>query len=45
MITAVKKAGGKPKYTKYQGVWHDSWTRAYKNDAVLDWLFKQKKQK
>src|SRR5262249_46123074 len=25
MIEAIKKAGGKPKYTEYPGVGHDSW--------------------
>lgn len=43
MIAAIKKAGGKPEYTEYKGVGHDAWTPTYKNDEVLDWLFKQKK--
>lgn len=43
MITAIEKAGGKPKYTEYKGVGHDSWTRTYGNKEVLDWLFAQKK--
>jgi predicted peptidase len=29
----------------YVDVGHDSWTPTYKNDTVLDWLFKQKKEK
>lgn len=45
MIAAIKKAGGKPEFTEYPGGGHDSWTRTYKNDAVLDWLFTQKKAK
>ena len=45
MIAAIKKAGGNPKYTQYKGVGHDSWTRTYQNDEVLDWLFEQKKGK
>ncbi len=45
MIVALKKAGGKPEYTEYEDVGHDSWTPTYKNDTVLDWLFKQKKDK
>ena len=28
-----------------KGVWHDTWTRTYKNDDVRDWLFQQKKGK
>ena len=45
MIAAIKRAGGDPKLTEYEGVSHDAWTRTYKNDEVLDWLFKQKKSK
>lgn len=43
MIAAIRKAGGEPKYTEYKGVSHDAWTPTYKNTAVLDWLFAQKK--
>ena len=45
MVAAIKKAGGKPEYTEYKGVGHDSWTPTYKNAEVLGWLFKQKKGK
>ncbi len=41
MIEALKKAGGKPKYTEYPGVGHNSWDRAYATDELYDWLFKQ----
>ena len=44
MVAAIKKAGGTPKYTEYPGVGHDSWTASYKNPAVIDWLFAQKKK-
>jgi predicted peptidase len=43
MVAAIKKAGGSPKYTEYPGVGHDSWSKTYANDKVLDWLFAQKK--
>lgn len=43
MIEAIKKAGGSPKYTEYPGVGHDSWTKTYADNKVLDWLFDQKK--
>lgn len=43
MITAIKKADGTPTYTEYPGVAHNSWTRTYKNQQVLKWLFSQKK--
>jgi predicted peptidase len=44
MIDAVKKAGGKPKYTEYKGVDHDSWTQTYRDVKVHEWLFEQKKE-
>ena len=44
MVAALEKAGGKPKYTEYPGVGHDSWTRTYANEKVLAWLFAQKKE-
>lgn len=44
MSQSIKDAGGSLiKYTEYPGVGHDSWTQTYANDAVLDWLFAQKK--
>jgi predicted peptidase len=43
MIAAIKKAGGKPLYTEYKGVAHDSWTQTYSDKNVLRWLFEQKK--
>ena len=43
MIEAIKDAGGKPKYTEYPGVGHDSWSATYKNDEVFDWMYSQKK--
>lgn len=45
MVDAIKKAGGKPEYTEYKGVGHDSWTPTYKDEKVHDWLFQQKKGK
>lgn len=44
MIEAIRKAGGKPEYTEYAGVGHDSWTRTYADPAVMDWLFSQKRK-
>ncbi len=43
MTAALKKAGGRPAYTEYPGVGHDAWTQTYADDAVMDWLFAQKK--
>jgi predicted peptidase len=44
MIAAIEKAGGKPKYTEYKGVEHDSWTQTYADPKVHEWLFEQKKE-
>lgn len=44
MVDAVRESGGKPKYTEYPGVDHDSWTSTYQNQEVWEWLFKQKKK-
>jgi predicted peptidase len=41
MIDALKKAGGEPKYTEYEGVGHNSWDKAYATDELYDWMFKQ----
>jgi len=43
MIAAVRRAGGKPIYSELAGVGHDSWTPAYRDGFVLDWLFSQRK--
>ncbi len=42
MIAALEKAGGKPKYTYYPGVQHDSWTQTYADPEVIKWFFAQK---
>jgi predicted peptidase len=42
MIKAIKKAGGKPLYTEYKKVGHDSWINAFKEPEFLPWLFKHK---
>lgn len=44
MIAAIKAAGGTPIYSELPGVGHDSWTPAYRNPAVLDWLFAQRRR-
>lgn len=41
MIEAIKKAGGSPRYTEFDGVGHDSWTPAYRETDVLKWMFEQ----
>jgi len=44
MIAALEKAGGKPKYTEYPDVGHNSWDNAYKDPEFYKWLFDQKKE-
>ncbi len=44
MIAALKKAGGEPKYTEYPDEGHASWVPAYKDAAMMKWLFGQKKE-
>ena len=43
MIAAINEVGGKPQYTEYKSVTHDSWTQTYSDQNVLRWLFMQKK--
>jgi len=43
MITAIKAAGGSPKYTEYPGVGHNAWTATYANRKLYAWLFAQKR--
>ncbi|MBA4063267.1 MAG: hypothetical protein C0501_06060 [Isosphaera sp.] len=44
MIEALKAAGGKPKYTEYPKVGHNSWDAAYGTDELFTWLLEQKKK-
>jgi predicted peptidase len=43
MVAAVIAAGGRPLYSELAGVGHDSWTPAYRDRFVLDWLFGQRR--
>ena len=44
MVEALKKAGGKPIYTEYAGIRHNSWTPAYADEKLWAWLFEQKRE-
>jgi predicted peptidase len=44
MVKSLQDAGGRPIYTEYKGVGHDSWTRTFDNQLVWDWLFTQRKE-
>lgn len=41
MVKALKDAGGSPKYTEYDGVGHNAWSKAYNEPELADWLFSQ----
>ncbi len=43
MVEALNAAGGKPKYTEYAGVGHNSWEMAYNTPGLYEWLFQQHK--
>ena len=43
MVDALKKAGGNVKFTVYPEAGHDSWTEAYENPELYDWLLQQKR--
>jgi len=43
MIAALEKAGGKPLYSEYPYVGHDSWTPAYSEPELLTWMFAQRR--
>jgi len=44
MIKALKKAGSKKvKYTLYPDADHDSWTEAYNDPKLWEWLLEQKR--
>jgi predicted peptidase len=44
MIEALKAVGGKPKYTEYPGVGHNSWDEAYGTKELFTWLLEQKRK-
>ena len=41
MIAAIRKAGGKPRYTEYKGEGHLIWSKAVKEPDLLPWMFAQ----
>jgi predicted peptidase len=43
MVAAIRKAGGKPRYTEFPGVGHNVWPSIISTPGVLDWLFTQKR--
>jgi predicted peptidase len=43
MVEALKKAGADVKYTRYEGVDHDSWTKTYANEELYQWMLSHKR--
>lgn len=43
MVAAIVAAGGRPLFSEYPYVKHDSWTIAYGEPELLPWLFAQKR--
>jgi predicted peptidase len=43
-VKALKEAGATVKYTEYPGVGHDSWSKAYKEPELVEWLFSQSRK-
>jgi predicted peptidase len=43
MVAVIEKAGGKPIYTEYPEVGHNSWDKAYAEPKLMDWLFAQRR--
>ncbi len=41
MIDALKRAGGTPKYTEYEGAGHVIWDRVFSEPELLPWIFAQ----
>lgn len=44
MAAALRKAGGDVKLTIYPEANHDSWTQAYNNPELYEWLLKHRRQ-
>lgn len=43
MVQKLREMGHDVRYTRYKGVGHNAWTRAYATDSLYTWLEKQKR--
>jgi predicted peptidase len=41
VVEELKKAGGNPRYTEYPETNHNSWSKAYREPEMIEWLFDQ----
>jgi len=44
MVSALRAAGGNVKFTVYPEAGHDSWTEAYDNPDLFEWMMAQRRQ-
>jgi predicted peptidase len=44
IVKAIKAAGGDVKFTVYPDAGHDSWTAAYEDPKLYEWLFAQQRK-
>ncbi len=44
MIAALKRYGGQPRYTEYEGVKHNCWDRAYATEELYTWILAQQRK-
>jgi predicted peptidase len=44
MHEALRAAGARAQYTEYERVGHDSWSRAYGEDALWSWMLRQQRE-
>ena len=42
MVEAIKAAGGRVRYSEYEGVGHNSWDKAYGEPEFFTWMLAQK---
>jgi predicted peptidase len=43
MIAAIRRAGGRPRYTEYEGAEHVIWDRVFAEPELLPWVFAQER--
>ncbi|MGB7395060.1 MAG: PHB depolymerase family esterase [Pricia sp.] len=43
MVRKLREMGYSVRYTKYKGVGHDSWIKAYETETLYDWLVEQRR--
>jgi len=44
MVDAIRAAGGEVRYTEYPEAQHDSWTLAFQEPGLVDWLLSQRRK-